>query len=284
MSDDRSFQYELPGFDVSVRLKRDRNQTAPPDFQLRWMLNRAVREFSDDLDHLYGQMQRFVPGSARPAIAEDWQRAAAHLDEQELVIQDQQVMQAWERPLMRAMAQSVTRTGGDILEVGFGMGISASMILESGVRSYTVIECNDAVIDAFEGWRHRYPEKNVRLIRGRWQDVRDQLDHYDGILFDTYPLSQQEYERNETNGRAYTHAGEFFPLAAELLRPGGLFSYFSCEIDTLSRGHQRLLLQHFDSFQVSLQTDLKPPTNCQYWWSESMVVVNAFKSPDTESD
>ena len=88
-------------------------------------------------------------------------------------------------------------------------------------------------------------------------------------------LSREEYLRNEVHGTAYHHAGEFFPLAAAKLRPGGVMTYFSCEIDTLSRGHQRLLLEHFDSFQVSVVRGLEPPVGCQYWWASSMVVVEA---------
>lgn len=103
------------------------------------------------------------------------------------------------------------------------------------------------------------------------------MDLYDGILFDTYPVSQNEYVRNEVRGTAYTHCGEFFPVAARVLRPGGVFTCFTCEIDTISRGHQRLLLEHFDRFNVTVVRGLKPPVGCQYWWADSMAVVEAEK-------
>ena len=38
------------------------------------------------------------------------------------------VMMDWEDSLMSASAAYVTQNGGDILEIGFGMGISASFI------------------------------------------------------------------------------------------------------------------------------------------------------------
>ena len=40
----------------------------------------------------------------------------------------EQVMMDWEAPLMQAHAQVVCHNQGDILEVGFGMGISSTYI------------------------------------------------------------------------------------------------------------------------------------------------------------
>lgn len=264
-------------FEISVEPRGDQFTKFPSTFQKEWLLGRAIGEFADDLEHLDGLSGHLVAGVERPSIDDRWEESAATQNEAELVIQGQQVMQSWERPLMQRLALAAARGGGDVLEVGFGMGISASFILEAGVRSYTVIECNDGVISTFERWRQRYPQTEIRLVRGRWQDVADQLGNYDGILFDTYPLSQDEYIRNEVQGRAYSHAGEFFPLAAAKLKPGGIFTYFTCEIDSLSRGHQRLLLRHFDSFQVSVVRDLVPPVGCQYWWANSMAMVTATR-------
>jgi len=265
-------------FSISVEESEGQFTKFPSQFQKEWMLGRGLREFADDLEHLDELSGHLVIGTERPPISDSWESSAAAHNPGELIIQGQQVMQAWERPLMQRMAAVVAHRGGDVLEVGFGMGISASFILDAGVRSYTVIECNDGVIENFERWRQRHPQTEIRLVRGRWQDVAQQLGEYDGILFDTYPLSQEEYIRNEVNGRPYTHAGEFFPLAAAKLRPGGAFTYFSCEIDSLSRGHQRLLLRHFDSFKVSVVRGLAPPAGCQYWWASSMVMVTATRA------
>ena len=70
----------------------------------------------------------------------------------------------------------------------------------------------------------------------------------------------------------------FFQEAADLLRPGGAFTYFSNEVDSLSREHQRALLRRFQRIEVSIVDNLEPPEECQYWWAPSMVVVKAIKN------
>lgn len=247
----------------------------PTESQRDWLLGQAIREFAEDLAHLDTMAPTLVPGSERPAIDERWETSSAARDDAELIIQGHQVMQAWERPLMRRLAMGAARSRGDVLEVGFGMGISATFLLEAGVRSYTVIECNDAVVEEYERWRRRFPGRDIRLVKGRWQDVTDRLTTYDGILFDTYPLSQDEYLRHDVDGVTHSLASEFFPVGAAKLRPGGVMTYYTNEIDTLSRGHQRMLLRHFDAFEVSVIRGLTPPVGCQYWWADSMAIVEA---------
>jgi guanidinoacetate N-methyltransferase len=262
---------------VSVEPRHDGFASAPTDYQRDWLLRRALLEFSDDLHHLHGLAGAMVPGEERPSIDDAWKDSEAAYDDQNLIIQGQQVMQAWERPLMRRLAELAGETHGDVLEIGFGMGISAGLLQDVGVRSHTIVEANEEVAERFAEWKKGYPGRDIRLVQGMWQDVSDQLDLYDGILFDTYPLSQQEYVEQEVEGTAYSHAAPFFPLASERLRPGGVFTYFTCEIDTLSRSHQRLLLEHFDSFSVGVVRGLEPPVGCQYWWNDSMVAVAAKK-------
>jgi guanidinoacetate N-methyltransferase len=50
------------------------------------------------------------------------------------------------------------------------------------------------------------------------------------------------------------------------------------EIDSLSRGHQRLLFQYFRSFSLRLLQPLAlPPDLRDTWWADSMVIVKAVK-------
>jgi amino acid adenylation domain-containing protein len=267
---------KLPELDLYLRLNDEGFIRPPREHQRTWILERALDEFTDDLRHLGTLASRFVPGSARAAIEEDWSTGRARYSANELVIANQQVMQDWERPLMRAMAEIVGGSGRNALEVGFGMGLAAGYLQETGVRSHTIIECNDDVAMAFEQWRNQYPDRDIRLVKGRWQDVLPELGtSYDGILFDTYPVSEDEFVDSIVN--RITFAEDFIAPAASLLKRGGVLSYYSNEIDSFGRGHQRLVLRHFRALELSVVRELIPPHDCNYWWADSMVAVKATK-------
>jgi guanidinoacetate N-methyltransferase len=262
-------------FQISLDIKDDGFISPQDPSQKNWVITRAMDELADDLEHLDAVSRRFVPGTKRQQIVEEWAKAQAKYGDTDLVIDGQQVMQDWERPYMEAMARVVTETHGDVLEIGFGMGISATYIQTMGVRSYTVIECNEDVRKKFESWKSRYPGRDIRLAFGKWQDVIDTLGLFDGIFFDAYPLSEQEFNKYVIED--VTFAQHFFEPAARHLKQGGIFTYYSNEIDSVSRRHQRALLKHFTSATFSVCHPLFPPKDCNYWWADSMVVVKAIK-------
>jgi amino acid adenylation domain-containing protein len=269
-----------PRYELTLTLPDDRFVAAPAANQRSWVLNQLMDEAAADLEYLDRQVRSFVTGSERPLIQGDrWGGSEARYDGSQLQIHGQQVMQDWESPLMEEMARLVTAGGGDILEVGFGMGISATFIQEhgarSGIRSHTIIECNEEVMAQFERWRAGYPDRDIRLIRGRWQEVTDRLGVYDGVFFDTYHNDEKEFVDHILD--EITFAEHFFPTAAACLRPGGVFTYYSNEIDTFSRRHQRRILEHFSSLTLSVVRGLKPPPDCNYWWADSMVAAKAVR-------
>ena len=266
---------QLPQFDLSLDL-HDADFVKPPkESQRNWLIQQSVNELVSELYHLDKAAKSYVPGSQRVLLKDEWKTSPANYDGSQLIIQGHQVMQEWERPVMKAMAEWVAETHGDVLEVGFGMGISATYIQEVGVKSYTLVECNDGVIEAFEKWRLSYPNSDIRLIRGKWQDTTELLGSYDGVFFDAYATSEEEitaYVRNSV-----TFAQAFFPVASNCLREGGVFTYFTDEVDSFSRAHQRAVLEFFRSMTLSAVRPLFPPQDCNYWWEDSMMIVKAIK-------
>ncbi|HET7460745.1 MAG TPA: class I SAM-dependent methyltransferase [Longimicrobium sp.] len=261
--------------EVSVKISDDDFIRPRDPSQRNWVVTRAMEELVDDLVHMDTVAGRFVDGTRRDRIAERWESSKADLSESQLVIDNQQVMQDWERPYMEAMAKVVAGTHGDVLEIGFGMGISASFIQELGVRSHTIVECNEDVQGSFEQWRAKYPGSDIRLLRGRWQDALEDAGEFDGIFFDSYPLSEREFQ--EYVVESVTFAEHFFATAAKHLRPGGVFTYYSNEIDSVSRRHQRALFRHFREVSFTVCEPLYPPKDCNYWWADSMVVTRCIK-------
>ena len=56
-----------------------------------------------------------------------------------------EIMMDWETDLMQEHAKVITENGGDILEIGFGMGICASFIQQANINTRTIIEIHDEV-------------------------------------------------------------------------------------------------------------------------------------------
>ena len=99
-------------------------------------------------------------------------------------ITQNEVMMDWEHPLMSASAAYVCEGGGDILEIGFGMGISAGYIQSHSISSHTIIENHPQIITKAQEWANG--KSNVTIINNSWYNVKDNLSTYDGIFYDTY--------------------------------------------------------------------------------------------------
>lgn len=252
-------------FELVLEVKNEEFIRPPRDAQRNSLLNNALNEFSENLNSLNTLARQFVPGKLQLTLDDRTQK----------ILTDDEIMEEWQIPLMQAMAELVTESHGSILEIGFGCGISATMIQELEVRSHTIIECNDSVVERYVEWKELFKGKEINLVHGLWQDTIDELGLFDGIFFHTYPLNEEEYMKT-VHGKS-TFAEHFFETAAKHLHPKGVFTYFSNEIDSLSRGHQRALLKHFSSISVQV-IDLELPEDINdTWWADSMVIVKATK-------
>jgi protein arginine N-methyltransferase 2 len=101
-------------------------------------------------------------------------------------IEGYEVMNSWEHPLMKKHAEVVCQNGGDILEIGFGMGISANYIQSHNINSHTIVEIHPQVIQFLENWSKN--KSNVIIIEGDWYNKIEKICNkkYDGIFFDTH--------------------------------------------------------------------------------------------------
>ena len=131
------------------------------------------------------------------------------------------VMMEWERELMRKHAEIVTKNGGDILEIGFGMGISATYIQEFGVNSHTIVEYHPEVFKKLLDWS--LDKSNVIPILGDWSIMSPVIKKrkYDGIFYDPHYFEPPLFS--------------FKDLVEKVIKNGGVFSYFSaCGADSFS--------------------------------------------------
>lgn len=107
---------------------------------------------------------------------------------QELVI-----MHEWETEIMKKSADFVCERGGDILEIGFGMGISAGFIQDAGTKTHTIIELHPQIATKAREWAA--DKQGVTIIEGDWikvlptlmeGTVRTTHKKFDGVFFDPY--------------------------------------------------------------------------------------------------
>jgi len=120
------------------------------------------------------------------------------------------VMMDWEDNLMKEHAKIACYNKGDILEFGFGMGISATYIQSHNPKSHTIIEIHPQVIERAKLWALDKP--SVKIIEGDWFKCLDQLSKYDGIFFDTY---------GDNNHK------EFGQIAESLTKPGAHVTWWN---------------------------------------------------------
>jgi len=94
------------------------------------------------------------------------------------------VMDSASKSLMDMYSYVVCQNGGNVLDVGFGMGYSANKMSELADH-YTCIEINPQIYDKATEWAKDKP--NVDIIFGDWCEVIPTLTkRFNGIFMDTH--------------------------------------------------------------------------------------------------
>jgi guanidinoacetate N-methyltransferase len=200
-----------------------------------------------------------------------WKQAAAEMDEHTLKILGHPVMEDWERPYMQKLAEIAARNGGRILEIGFGMGISAGFISqryrtgERPVTEHIIIEANHDVANLARKYAAEFPPGLVRIIEGMSYDVIDRIKDgsCDGILHDAYPLDESQVQNQ----------AHFAGTAYRLLKPGGVFTYFSDEPTAYRPEHLTMLTDAgFRPEDIGQEiVHVEPPADCLYWKTDTIL-------------
>ena len=221
-------------------------------------------------ERLVDEMRQRHKSIPYPTERADFARAEAVFDDDKLTIAGHPVMQGFQWEYMRTLAMIVSAEGGDILEIGYGMGLAARSILEvESVRSHTVIECHPDVLGrCIDDLREEICSDRVRIIGAYWEDAVQVLADatFDGILFDTYPTTRDDVELSHF---------PFFAEAHRLLRTGGVFTYYSDEPNALPAEHlARLAAVGFTDVDESLvQIEQHDPM----FWNAATIVAPAAR-------
>jgi len=126
------------------------------------------------------------------------------------------VMSTYEEPIMKIAAEIVANNGGDILNVGFGLGIIDHFIQLKNPKSHTIIEPHKQLFNkAIEnGWGG-----NVEMLNESWITSVDRFikegRKFDGIYYDIFV-----YEHYNST------LDKFIKKLKHILKKDGVFSFF----------------------------------------------------------
>ena len=135
---------------------------------------------------------------------------------------EEEIMMDWESNIMSEHADIVCHNQGDVLEIGFGLGISAGYIQSLNPTTHTIIEIHPDIYAKLVIWAADKP--NVIPVLGDWYDIQDTLGQFDGIFYDTiYDVYFSDFMNNFVSAH---------------MKTGGKFTYFNhgVDIDEFSLG------------------------------------------------
>ena len=172
------------------------------------------------------------------------------------------IMMEWERPIMEFQAKQIAQNGGDILNVGFGMGYMDDAIERYNPKSHTIIEIHPMVIAEMKkrGWDNK---PHVKILFGDWRDFMYKLPKFDGIYIDIWD----------------DNFHDFLAYAPNLLKENGILTYFNnpsedYDGDGICDGHKDVIqnnysveVTHFDIPWVDEPTR-QSKTSPGYWSRE----------------
>jgi type IV protein arginine methyltransferase len=128
---------------------------------------------------------------------------------------NQAIMHEWERPIMKWGAEAITKNGGRILNVGYGMGIIDAYIRETRPAHHTIVEIHPDIVKTARS--NGYTD----VYEGHWADFVEECKanniKYDGIYFDVYCFN------GDKDWLLFSKEVE------NILNPGGIYSYFNGE-------------------------------------------------------
>ena len=102
----------------------------------------------------------------------------------------------------------------DILDVGYGWGITSNYFYNKGVNSLTIIEIREDIYNKALKWSLDKP--NVTVIHGDWIDIIPTLDSkFDGIFMDTFCPDDESFELNKSEEEQKKMLDYFFEEPSE---------------------------------------------------------------------
>ena len=177
-----------------------------------------------------------------------------------------EAMSNYQRRYMETMAEIATRQGGDILEVGYGLGIATAAIekrrRKRKIQTHYVIELNRHLAEVARR------VKNVTVMERDYNERMPEIEgkQFDGILYDGYPLSFDDIHRDGVI---------FIERVAEqkMLKPDGVLTFYTDSAQELGRRFLTFLRGlGFQNIQTK-QVPITPPRRKRQVWRQDHFIA-----------
>lgn len=141
------------------------------------------------------------------------------------------VMDIGSKSLTEIYSHIVCQNGGNVLDIGFGMGFSANKMSELS-KTYTCIEINPQIYETAIQWAIGKP--NVEIIFGDWIDVIPTINKkFDGIFMDTH--DDDNYRKFEEYASIVSKEGTILSIFNYFdLRDRNELNEYVCKMDSLN--------------------------------------------------
>lgn len=195
----------------------------------------------------------------------------------EILLRDDQyqVMMEWEKPYMEAIIDEI-KPVGDVLEIGFGCGYSATRIQFYKPKSHTIIECDSEVIKQAKEWAKNY--KNITIIENTWQKSLHTLGDYDFIFFDDYPLNMHKVINDDNLFDTTLQKNRFYMFTDICLdwhmKEGAILSAYLQDSKSKfeDNNFKRLIINNPKISYSEKLIDIEVPPNCKYFKGTQAVI------------
>jgi len=182
--------------------------------------------------------------------------------ERVLYVEGHEVMSNYQYRYMCKMAEIATRNGGDILEVGYGLGLATREIekwrQKRRLRIHCVLELNRRLADEARKLN------DVTVVEGDYTGHVPELEgrQFDGVLYDGYPLKEDEMHRD----------GVLFIerlVRDRLLKSGGILTFYANAAEELGQRFRAFLKELGFTTIETEKVRVAPPKRKRQIWRQN---------------
>jgi len=110
--------------------------------------------------------------------------------------------------LYKECSRVICQNGGDILEIGFGAGVTSDFIQKHKIKSHTILEIDNFFLGKTLEWAENKP--NVNTIKGDWLTDIPKDKKYDGIFIDVWDEGKELTEDLHRIIKKHSKSGTIF--------------------------------------------------------------------------